>query len=71
MPVMDGYEATKVLVERIRTGRIRPVPVIGLSAYSSEEEVELCREAGMVEVIGKPISFNKLKEKLRQYGIII
>ncbi len=70
MPVMDGYEATQILVKKMEAGRVPRVPVIGLSAYSSEEEIERCREAGMVEVIGKPISFENLKEKLRQYRII-
>ena len=70
MPVMDGCEATQILLQKMEAGGIQRAPVIGLSAYSSEEEIERCREAGMVEVIGKPITFENLKEKLRQYGII-
>lgn len=70
MPVMNGIEATKRLNRMIEEIEVQPAPIIGLSAFSSEDEMTMCREAGMTEVIGKPISFENLRGKLMQYHII-
>ncbi len=71
MPVMDGLEATCQLRNKMRAGEVRQAPIIGLSAYSNEAEVQLCHDAGMDEVLAKPVSCKKLEATLRQYGIIV
>lgn len=70
MPIMNGYEATKKLIQGMEKGTIRSVPIIGTSAYSSEDEILQCRDCGMSEAIRKPITFDILKTKLKEYGII-
>ena len=69
MPVLDGLEATARLTAMIRQGKIPPVPIIGLSAFSEEAEIQRCHDVGMVETLLKPLSFSKLKEKLAQYHL--
>jgi CheY-like chemotaxis protein len=55
MPVMDGYEATRLVHE------IDPdVPVIGQTAHVLNEAIEQCREAGMVAHLSKPIDRHEL-----------
>ena len=50
MPVMDGYEATRRILE------IAPdLPVIGQTAHVLQEAIEQCHAAGMVGHISKPI----------------
>ena len=52
MPVMDGLEATR----RIRAmARHATVPVVAMTANVSADDRRLCLEAGMHDVIGKPI----------------
>ena len=46
MPVMNGYEATKM----IREEQVVHVPIICLSAQESAEHREQCLEAGMDKV---------------------
>ena len=55
MPVMDGFEATRMIREREREraggGHI---PIIAMTAYAMKEDMERCREAGMDDYISKP-----------------
>jgi len=53
MPVMDGVEATQKL--RAMADDISQVPVIGLTAAATRDEIDQCLEAGMNEVVIKPI----------------
>ena len=56
MPVMDGYEAT----EAIRTMGLHALPVIAISANSSEEDRRRAFDAGMDELLAKPIDVDEL-----------
>ncbi|WP_221048832.1 response regulator [Methylogaea oryzae] len=57
MPLMDGYEATRV----IRTEKgFDELPVIAMSAHVMAQEKELCVQAGMNGHVGKPIDLDKL-----------
>lgn len=66
MPVMDGYEATKKIreIEKMYNKRI---PIIGVTAYSSEENRKKCFEVGMDDYIAKPIKVDKLYEIIEKY----
>lgn len=60
MPDLDGLEATR----RIRRGgagdSCRTIPIIGLTASSGKQDVQACLDAGMDEVVPKPIDFKHL-----------
>ena len=55
MPVMDGYEATRLIHERLPQ-----LPVIGLTAHALAEERQLCLDAGMVAHVTKPVQTAEL-----------
>ena len=63
MPVMDGLEATR----RIRAGAERKVPIIGLSASAFKEDYEQCHQAGMNELVAKPVRRLALLETLARF----
>lgn len=62
MPRMDGLEASA----RIR--EIQPfVPIIAITAHAYEEDRKRILEAGLNDIVLKPIDENRLKRRLRRY----
>ncbi len=51
MPVLDGYEATRIIR---RTPSISTLPVVALTAGAFKEQQTAAREAGMSDFIAKP-----------------
>ncbi|MBV1881186.1 MAG: response regulator [Pseudomonadales bacterium] len=62
MPVMDGFEATKII--RNAKSSIRKVPIIAVTANSTTLDRERCIESGMDDYIPKPIDLDELTVKL-------
>lgn len=52
MPVMDGYEATRLIREMADKDKL---PIIAMTAHALEEERQKCGEAGMNAHISKPV----------------
>ena len=61
MPVMDGFEATKVLRQRGME-----MPIFALTAGVSTEERLECASIGMNEVLTKPVTLQSLKTALQR-----
>jgi len=62
MPEMDGYEATRRILE------LAPdLPVIGQTAHAMLDERRECLAAGMVDHIAKPIDFRQLVDMIVQH----
>lgn len=59
MPVLDGYEATRLI--RSFTHSTRP-PIIAVTAYTLNGEKEHCLEAGMNGYLPKPVDSHELIE---------
>ena len=64
MPVMDGFEATRM----IRADpRLRSAVVIAMTANAGKEDQERCLAAGMDEFVTKPIAPNLLFEVIAKW----
>jgi signal transduction histidine kinase/CheY-like chemotaxis protein len=63
MPVMDGFEATRLVRER----KGRAQPIIALTAASLPEEQSRCLAAGMDAVLLKPVRREDLRAMLERY----
>lgn len=61
MPEMDGYTATRHIV-----AANPQQPVVGLTASTSDEVVQACKEAGMRRVLSKPLMLMDLERCLRE-----
>jgi len=66
MPVMDGYEATKVLREIIAEKEIPDLHIIAVSANDSEDDKRRSKEAGMNGHLAKPLTEKMLREALER-----
>jgi CheY-like chemotaxis protein len=65
MPEMDGYQATQAI--RHLQGKQRHIPIIAMTANAMKGDREKCLEAGMDDYLSKPVSPEKLKEKLSDW----
>ncbi|CAM4430396.1 MAG: Sensor histidine kinase RcsC [Legionellaceae bacterium] len=55
MPVMDGLSATKIIRKIEKEHHLIPVPIIGISGASEEQDKILALQAGMDNYLVKPI----------------
>ncbi len=55
MPVMDGFEASRAIVARVRADEIADLPIIALTANDLKGDRERCLDAGMCDYIAKPM----------------
>lgn len=61
LPVMDGWEATRILKANPET---KPIPIIALTAHAIAGDREKCLAAGCDEYESKPVKFPQLLEKI-------
>jgi len=62
MPVMDGYEATKLIRENNSS-----IPIVALTANAMKEDVLKTQQAGMTGHLNKPIEVEKLYATLAKH----
>lgn len=67
MPIMDGYTATGLIREWEKQKGRRPAPVIALTAYAFEEDLQKSLAAGCTDHVTKPVRKQKLLKVLAQY----
>ena len=65
MPIMDGYEATKII--RSFNNKNAQIPIIAMTANAFEEDRKHALQLGMNEHLAKPIDIEKLKDVLTKY----
>ncbi len=59
MPLMDGYEATRIIKKEFPG-----LPVIIQTAYAMQSDKEKAFQAGCDDYLSKPLSLKTLKEKI-------
>jgi signal transduction histidine kinase/CheY-like chemotaxis protein len=60
MPVMDGYESTRVIRKTEKERKIPAVPIIAVTANSFKEDEERCLKIGMDGYLSKPFQYDKV-----------
>ncbi|MBW7462240.1 response regulator, partial [Paenibacillus sepulcri] len=66
MPVMDGLEATELLLAD--SGEDHSPVVIAMTANGQSSDRERCLNAGMADFLTKPIQAGDVREILKRYG---
>jgi len=66
MPQMDGLSTTR-LIRKLPIGK--HIPILGMTASAYDEDIQTCLEAGMNDVLTKPLRKKDLLEKI-QFWII-
>ncbi len=66
MPLMDGYEMSRQIRALEAEGRGH-IPIIAITANAGGQEKNKCREAGMDELMSKPLDIKKLELLLDRY----
>jgi len=66
MPVMDGLEATRRI--RAAEGGNQHLPIVALTASAMQEQIEICKAAGMDDVLAKPIDRAKLEAMIERFA---
>ena len=66
MPRMDGIEATRKL--KAMRAPMNAIPIIGLTANAREQDRQACLDAGMLDVLLKPINVQDLQVAINTHG---
>ena len=66
MPVMDGYEATKIIRDPDSNVLNHDVKIIALTAHAMKVDRDKCIEAGMDDYLSKPINPNEFYNIIEQ-----
>ena len=67
MPVMDGFEATRILTRKMKLGELPRIPIVGCTAFNGQDKLSECLRSGMEEVISKPVIKEKLRDILKKF----
>ena len=66
MPLMNGLQASRAIRD-LESGTGHRVPIVAVTAHVLGGDREECLAAGMDDYLAKPISFEKLEEKLDRW----
>jgi signal transduction histidine kinase/CheY-like chemotaxis protein len=67
MPVMDGYEATRIIRQWESENSRQRTPIIALTADAFDENRQRCLAAGMDDFLTKPVSLGALESSLGKW----
>jgi signal transduction histidine kinase/CheY-like chemotaxis protein len=68
MPEMDGYEASR-RIRSLGIPRAKEIPIVAMTANVFREDIEKCLASGMNAHVGKPLNFDDVLVRLREYLI--
>ena len=66
MPVMDGYEATKI-IRSLECRQLSEIPIIAMTANAYLQDIEETKKAGMNAHLCKPIDLKTLVKLMYKY----
>jgi PAS domain S-box-containing protein len=70
MPVMNGYQATKMIREYERLNNSAPVKIVAMTANAMKEDEELCLNIGMDAYLSKPFRTDDMIRVLKKIELV-
>lgn len=67
MPLMDGYQATKMVRNSTHHKINSSIPIIAITANAMPGDREKCINIGMDDYLSKPVDFKELEAKITQW----
>jgi len=66
MPEMDGFDATRE-IRRREAGQVKRLPIVAMTAYTTDKDRAACAAAGMDDFIAKPVMVEILRDVLARW----
>lgn len=63
LPYEDGYQALRDIRS---SGHLKEIPIVAVTAYASDEQMQRARQAGFDGFIGKPIDPDRFPDQIRR-----
>jgi FOG: CheY-like receiver len=70
MPIMDGFEASKILTDKMKNNEITTIPIYALSANDLESQKDRAIESGMEGYIKKPLTEYAIHKIMKRHGLL-
>jgi PAS domain S-box-containing protein len=67
MPVMDGHEASRQIIQYEKENDLPHTPIIALTGHAMKHDRDACFAAGMDDFLTKPVKQKELFEKLSHH----
>ena len=67
MPVIDGFEATRLIRKFEKDNNIPLTPILALTAYALPEEIKQCTDAGCDGHVSKPVRKGVLIDAIESF----
>jgi len=67
MPILNGFETTKILKKKMLEGDITFIPIIGVTGHNAQDKKVECLRSGMNDMISKPVSTLTLQETIMKW----
>ena len=64
MPIMNGYQASKKIIDYMNLNKLKLPTIVSVSGNSSREHELLCEQCGMNYTLQKPVNGQELKDIL-------
>ena len=67
MPVLDGFAATRAILDEAGQYKRQPPPIVALTADATAAARKRCQAVGMVDYLLKPLDFKQLQAVLNRW----
>ena len=65
MPELNGLETTQIIRKGQTEGQYPKIPIIAMTGHAGEEAIRACIDAGMDDVLSKPVNPSQIQEMIK------
>lgn len=68
MPILDGYETTKIIRKYEQENNQKRCPIIAITANAMSGDKEKCEHAGMDDFLAKPFKMQQIFDMINKWS---